>query len=188
MGAAVYPVELTATAFSFTLSVLKDSASGFTGVTGQAPTVALRDASTTDKYLDFADYTMKTVGWTEKFLTLTEASSGYYLGTLNPSAMIPALVQGTLYVAEFAVTDGPLGGLAHDLLMMVNSQEDLTLLRRMAKNRFEEYPAAGVDPGYLILFADDGVTPLLTWQLRDATGGPVTATVGAPARRTAASP
>lgn len=60
----------------------------------------------------------------------------------------------------------------------------LQLLRMGLTNRLEE--TAG-SPGLLKLYADDGTTLLKTWQLRDGSGGAVTASSGAPARRGAAT-
>lgn len=185
----IYPAELTSTAFPLTLSILKDSASGAQGVTGQLPVVSLRDASSTNRYLDFADNTLKTLGWTQKTKVLTEVGGGYYKTTIDIPAIVPAIPQNSLFVAEYSVNNGSdIVGVGHDVLLMMRTQEDLTLLRRMTKNRFEEYPATLSSPGTLVLFADDGVTPLLVWEVRDAIGGPVTATTGAPARRTAVLP
>ena len=60
----------------------------------------------------------------------------------------------------------------------------LWLLRMGLTNRLEE--SAG-SPGLLKLYADDATTLLLTWQLRDGSGGAVTASTGAPAKRGAAT-
>ncbi len=54
------------------------------------------------------------------------------------------------------------------------------LLRKALTNRLEAAPG---NPGTLILFDDDGVTPLLTWATRDESGGAVAAAPGAPSRR-----
>lgn len=62
--------------------------------------------------------------------------------------------------------------------------ERTELLYKLARNRLEQY--AG-DPGSLVLFDDDATTPLVTWELRSATGGGVTAISGSPARRGAAT-
>ncbi len=59
----------------------------------------------------------------------------------------------------------------------------LKLLRMLTTNRVEE--TAG-NPGTATLYADDD-TVYKTWTLRDGTGGPVTSTVGEPARRSVAS-
>jgi len=185
----IYPAELTSTAYPLSLAILKEGAAGLIGVTGQIPTVAIRDATSTNRYLDFADNAFKTLGWTTKFQSLTEVGGGYYKGNVNIATITPAIPQNSLFVAEYLVDNGSdVVGISHDMLLMVNVQADLLLLRRMAKNRFEEYPAVGPTPGRLILFADDAVTPLHTWEIRDAAGGPVTATTGAPARRTPAVP
>jgi hypothetical protein len=59
------------------------------------------------------------------------------------------------------------------------------LLRRMARNRLEEAPGS---PGTLILYADDGITPLITWTLTDFQGNATLGQVGVPSRRTAGAP
>lgn len=60
----------------------------------------------------------------------------------------------------------------------------LKLLRMGLTNRLEE--SAG-SPGLVKLYADDGTTLFKTWQVRDASGGAVTAQTGSPARRGAAT-
>lgn len=60
----------------------------------------------------------------------------------------------------------------------------LWLLRMGLTNRLDE--AAG-NPGTLRLYRDDASTVALQWQLRDASGGAVTAQSGSPARRGAAT-
>jgi len=60
----------------------------------------------------------------------------------------------------------------------------LRLLGAGLANRIVEAPGS---PGTLILYDDDAVTPLLTWTLTDTSGAAVTAVVGAPARRSAAT-
>jgi hypothetical protein len=61
---------------------------------------------------------------------------------------------------------------------------DLVLLRKALTNRLEAAPG---NPGTLILYDDDDVTPLKTWQTADETGAAVLPTPGSPARRTAAT-
>jgi len=63
-------------------------------------------------------------------------------------------------------------------------QDTLDLLRMVHTNRLEADPG---DPGTMILYADDGVTPFKTWNLRDYLGGAVTGVVGSPAYRGAAT-
>lgn len=57
---------------------------------------------------------------------------------------------------------------------------DMIFMRMLITNRLEEI--AG-NPGSAVLYADDATTVWKTWTLRDGTGGPVTQTVGEPARR-----
>lgn len=145
------------------------------GVAGKSPTVALRDDAT-DDFLDFADNTFKGAGWTTKDQALTDMSGGHYKHSLDLSLI--SAKAGDVYVAEFKVDDGgAVRGAAHDFYLI----EDLPIMRKIMTNRLEE--SAG-NPGLLRLYDDDGTTLLRTWELRDASGGAITAAVGAPARRT----
>jgi hypothetical protein len=58
------------------------------------------------------------------------------------------------------------------------------LLEKVHRNRLEEAPG---NPGTLVLYDDDDLTPLLTWTLRDELGGAVASSPGAPSRRTKAT-
>jgi hypothetical protein len=60
----------------------------------------------------------------------------------------------------------------------------VTLLRKWLRNRLESSVAFD---GRVILYDDDGTTPLLTWSLRDGAGQPITTPTGSPARRGAAT-
>ena len=153
------------------------------GVTGLSPTVALRNALVAGSYLDWADLTFKTAGWTTKYSPMVEIEGGNYQQTLALPSI--SAETGDVYSAEFNVVAGSSAGAASDIVYVVEVQEDVGLLRKMMDNRLEETPG---DPGTLVLYDDDGVTPLKTWQLRDAAGGPTTAAIGAPSRRSAGSP
>jgi hypothetical protein len=177
-----YPIEYSSTKAPLDLTIHRE---GLGGVTGQSPTVALRDAGTVDRYLDWFDNAFKTTGWTTKYNSMLEVERGHYQRLVDLSLLTPAVTPGMVLAAEFRVNNGvDVIGDALDLLILVNTATDLALLRKLATNRLEEYPG---NPGQLILFDDDAVTPLRTWQLRDASGGPIVSTVGAPARRTAAT-
>jgi hypothetical protein len=58
------------------------------------------------------------------------------------------------------------------------------LQRRFITNKLWEAPG---NPGTMVLYADNGTTPLLTWQLRDFNGSSVFSMAGEPARREAAT-
>ncbi len=148
---------------------------GLGGVPGKAPVVALRKNGT-DEYLDFADNTFKMAGWTTKEQVLVDLTGGHY--RYNVSAPAIGVVAGEMLIAEFKVDDGAaVKGAAQDFIMI----EDLPVMRKIVTNRLEDFPG---NPGTLILYDDDGITPFRSWELRDATGGAVTAAVGAPAKRT----
>ncbi len=60
--------------------VLALSVQGFSGgIEGLSPTVAIRDARTTNEYLDFADLVFKTAGWSTQFAPLAEVGNGRYV-------------------------------------------------------------------------------------------------------------
>lgn len=56
----------------------------------------------------------------------------------------------------------------------------LNLNRKMNTNRMEQYAGS---PGFIILWDDDSLTPVLTAELRDAASNGVAAAAGAPAKR-----
>ena len=116
---------------------------------------------------------------------------GHYTTPLD----LPSIgaVVGNVFIAQYTVDDGgSVVGDAHDVILvglqaladMAQLLADVSLLRKIYTNRQEQFPG---DPGTLILWDDDGVTPLLEWQLRDAAGNGVVANVGCPAKRSAAT-
>lgn len=113
--------EITDTAVPLTLTLVQG---GVGGVTGKAPTVAIRNAVTSNSYLDFADNTFKTVGWTTKFAPLMEVEAGHYQRSLDVSALL--LPGGTVLSAEYHVDDGAgIIGDDQDLIRLVVSIDDL---------------------------------------------------------------
>ncbi len=104
-------VDVLATAEPLVLSV----SGGSGGVTGLSPTVALRDAATTNSYLDFNDNTFKTSGWTTKYASMTEVERGHYQRALNVSTL-PSVAAGKVYAAEYRVAEGSTFIDVHDVL------------------------------------------------------------------------
>lgn len=150
--------------------------SGVGGLPGYVPTVALRFGA---QYLDWSDSTFKSVGWTLRDAPLTDRGRGRYERPVNLVAVGGEV--GDVMVAEFMVDSGTVKGAADDILLLTDIiSVDLTFLRKLAVNRLEEF--AG-NPGQLILWDDDDVTPLMRWNLRDGTGGPTQLAIGAPAKR-----
>jgi hypothetical protein len=173
--------ETNATTFPLELTV---DQLGVGGVTGLAPTVALRLIEVgTPKYLDWTSMTFKTAGWMVKYQPMTALERGHYQQLLNIEAL--ELAAGDQLSAEYHVDNGAgVVGDDADLITLVEVGQEVDLLRKVATNRLEE--AAG-NPGILTLFDDDAETPVKSWQLRDANGGAVVATVGSPAKRSAAT-
>ena len=162
---------------------------GVGGVVGKSPTVRIRDGATTSSFLDWGDNTFKAAGWAQVDRPLTEVGSGHYTEMLD-LVTIGAVV-GNVFIAQYDVNDGgDVVGVAHDVILVgqqaasdfAQALLDISLIRKSITNRMEEFPGT---PGTLILWDDDGVTPLLQWQIRDAAGGGVVATVGCPAKRSA---
>jgi hypothetical protein len=159
------------------------------GVTGLTPTVAVRRASAAGAppYLDWADLSFKTAGWTLRVATLAEVSAalapGVYQRLLDLS-LVAGLVGGEVLVAEFAVANGSdIDVVTHDAFLLRLAQQqvdDLAFLRKHANNRLEEAPGT---PGTLVLYDDDDVTPLRTWNLRDYQGNGTAGASGSPSRR-----
>jgi hypothetical protein len=157
---------------------------GAGGITGLSPTVALRDASTLNSYLDFNDGIFKTSGWTTKYAALSEVERGHYQRSLDVSALSVNVFD--VLIAEYHVDNGSdVVGDASDLLIITELGGDMKIVRQSITNRMEN--ASGT-PGQLVLYDDDGVTPLFTWEIRDEFGGGIIAQTGVPARRGAGTP
>jgi hypothetical protein len=175
-------VEVTETALPLELVV---DQLGLGPVTGLSPTVAVRNISLGFpwSYLDWSDMTFKTSGWTTKNQVMTEVGGGFYQQILDVAAL--TLPDGTYFSAEYNVNNGMgIAGADMDTFEVVEVQGQVNLLRQGLTNRLWEAPG---NPGTLVLYADDGVTPLLEWSLTDTSGGGVVASPGAPARRSASS-
>ena len=169
-------VEQSATAVPLVFVI--DGPSG--GIGGLTPTVAVRDGSTTDSYLDWSDNTFKTSGWTLKNAPMTEITAGIYQRSLDILALLKDA--GFTMVAEYAVSDPAASGVDTDVLTITRVGTDSSLARKFLTNRLE---AEGGSPnGTQTLYDDDSTTPLGTQQLRDYAGGAVVNTPGSPARRT----
>lgn len=151
---------------------------GVSGVVGQTSTVAVRDASTTNSYLDWNTGLFATSGWGVKDAPMTSIGNGIYQRNL-PLASSTGIVAGMCVVIEYT-TNGTVSGIDQEVYQVTRSSADIALLRKLATNRLEEI---GGSPGVVHLYDDDGVTVLMSWNLRDALGGPVVDSVGAPARR-----
>ena len=152
------------------------------GITGLSPTVALRKVDPANEYLDWNDSTFKTAGWGLKDAPLTELGGGHYQRRLDLTTISAS--DGDQYVAEYVVADAGYEGVDSDVFILEDAGYDVELLRKMATNRMEQTSG---NPGYLVLYDDDGLTPLKTWQIRDEFGNGIAAQVGVPARRSAAT-
>lgn len=173
-------VEQLETALPLELTVDK---LGLGGLTGLSPTVAVRNASTVDSYLDFSDNTFKTSGWTTKYAPMSEVERGHYQRLLNVASL--GLAVGFRLVAEYHADNGfGVVGDDLDLFLVTNKRANAELLRQALTNRLEEVSG---NPGSLTLYADDATTVLKTWTLKDESGSAVLPAAGTPARRGAST-
>lgn len=97
------------------------------GTTGLTCVVALRDGATDGDYLDFADGTFKSAGWTTRQSAMVEISAtnapGKYVLRVDLSSLtIPAATD--YLVAEYAVS-GTVTAVAQDVVELVASAYDL---------------------------------------------------------------
>lgn len=124
VGATKVPIELT----------LNDNDGG---VTGESPYVSIRRA-TDDAYLDFADNTFKSSGFTQKTQTLTGRGDGRYSYQWNSSLSIKT---PTTVVIEYNNNGGSttVPGIDNDVITFTNSA---VILQNIAKS-----PLASVGDG-----------------------------------------
>lgn len=183
-----FQVETSDTAIPLDLLVT-DAGSG---VTGLSPTVKLRRVATgAAQYLDWADMTFKTSGWTTLNGAMTEIGGGLYERIFSLAAL--SLAAGVKLSAEYAATVGSSVGNDQDTLLVVRTGADAssaasgasaaavaaTISRKYNTNR---KAAASGNPGQLIVYDDDGVTPFRTHVVTDETGSAITPAAGVPAR------
>lgn len=160
--------------------VLDVNQNGVGGVAGQLSTVAIRDATTTNSYLDWTTGFFATSGWVLKDGPMSDIGNGIYQRNLLLS-VAAGITPGMFFIAEFS-TVGVVMGVDQETYQVIHETGDLAFLRKMATNRLEEH---GGTPGTVTLYDDDAVTPLMIWQLRDSNGGGVVDSAGSPARRSA---
>lgn len=96
---------------------------GVGGLTGQAPTVAVRDSQSSTRYLDWSDNVFKTSGWVTQYSLMTEVQRGHYRHSWN-TALTPGIVAGQYFVAEYH-NPGPSVGDTADLIKIVASVNDV---------------------------------------------------------------
>lgn len=119
-------IEATETALPLTYTV--GNATG--GVTGLTTLAAIRQGTTVDTWLDFADNTFKTTPWTTRQAALTEVDAteapGVYRTTINPS-IIGGITAGDVWVVEYEASGGaPVGT---DVIQVVPAQADTAVLQ-----------------------------------------------------------
>lgn len=158
---------------------------GYFGVTGLTPLASVRRADAVGGYLDWFDMTFKLSGWTTRLTPMTEVSAslspGRYTRTLD-TALVAIMAPGFAFAAEFAVDDGlDVRGLGAEDFVMTSEAADAALLLEAVLNPLDETPGS---PGLHILRKLDGISPRITWQVRDYQGNGVVGEPGVPARRT----
>jgi len=95
------------------------------GVPGLNATAAVRDGTTLDSYLDWADSTFKTSGWTTKQAAMSDIGDGFYTLTLDLSVVTNLPVNAHMLVVEYRVS-GAVNGVAKDHITLVNTLFDVS--------------------------------------------------------------
>lgn len=158
--------------FPLKLTVERVGSGGITGLTPSQVTLRIRDASTLNSYLDFADNTFKTAGWTQQDAGLSEVGRGHYQYNLNVVA-VPAMVAGFEASVEYHVDNGAdIVGDDHDsLLIVLNDPADRALIAAAVRDVNLAAAAAG-SLGEGILIARNGrVAYRLDNYVRNSTTG-----------------
>lgn len=122
MGSIAIQVRADDTNYPLNVTINKSGFGGVTGLIGaNAPTVAIRDGSTIDRYLDFGDLpNFKVGGWVTKYAPLTEVERGHYTRFLDISSL--SLSIGDILIAEYHVDDGvDIVGDNHDILVIADT-------------------------------------------------------------------
>lgn len=104
--------------------VLTIDQEGVGGLTGLSPTIAFRDATTLNSYLDFDDFTFKTTGIITQYVQLDEVGRGHYTYSLDPSS-ISGISIGTTLVAEYRLNESGLIADTHETALFVESITDI---------------------------------------------------------------
>jgi hypothetical protein len=90
------------------------------GLLGKVPMIGIRDATSLDSYLDFAGFTFKSSGWTEKYEPMSEVERGHYTYLLSLSA-IAALDIGAILSIEYSYEDGGIIRVDQETMIVVES-------------------------------------------------------------------
>jgi len=118
-------IEATETALPLTYTV--GNATG--GVTGLTVLAAVRQGATVNSWLDFADSTFKTSGWTTRQTAVAEVDAsnapGVYRAVLNASAVV-GVSSGDFWVVEYDASGG--APAATDVVQVVPAQADTSTL------------------------------------------------------------
>jgi hypothetical protein len=104
--------EIADTTVPLQLTVDREGEGGLTALT---PTVAIRDAATTDYYLDFDDNQFKTSGWVTKYQAMTHVERGLYTYILDLNAL--SVSAGQFLSAEYYVNESGVVGVDNDLIL-----------------------------------------------------------------------
>lgn len=135
-----------------------------------------------DKWLDFFDNVFKSAGWVMRQQVMVEfdpvLSPGTYVFTFDTS-YFPNPDDYVITFQQVPPTVFPQTVLGE--LRIGGVPDDCVLSRKIGQNRLDMSPGA---VGNWVLYDDNSVTPLLTYDVSDVTGGPIAPPPGAPARRT----
>ncbi len=163
------------------LSLAVDNMGGVAGLTVVA---SVRDGGT---YLDFSDNTFKSSGWGQKTTALSDLGAGFYTGALDVNSITNIPNTTNNLVIEYTVS-GSYSAVALGVVSFYQSVpsasenatavwsatpatellDDISFLSQTLKNKREIKKIGNV--WTLFVYADDGVTPILSKPLKDVGG------------------
>ena len=141
------------------------------GVTSQYPQAVVRVAAT---------------GFVEATVNLVHVGSGLYTASWSPATNGPYQVAYTVYNdAAHTTPNTDYGRVLESWSAELPASTaaaavDAGLARKLLKNRLELSDGSSANH---ILYDDDGVTPLVVWDVQDKAGGPINVSLRAPAKR-----
>lgn len=150
------------------------------GIAGLTATVEIRRGETSNSYLDFADWTFKTSGWTTKSAPLTDIGGGIYAGpAIVDLADLTNLPAATRYLAAEYTVGGAFNGVDADIIALDDAAAYLDELRGLSKNRLE----VNFTTQKLELYDEAGTTVIQRWPLATNGGENVATRLGVQTKR-----
>jgi hypothetical protein len=135
-------------------------------------------------FLDWNDYIFKSGSWTTINKLLVEANATYASGIYSvslPSSQLVNAAADDEYQAIWVQTPGTTAVLPAPAPFQIGWwAQQVALAHKILRNKMQMVPGLA---GNMVIYDDDGVTPLLSFDVADLNGATIELADGAPARR-----